>query len=106
MRYRWPKEVPILEADDFCRDQFVDRSGRACLSWRVATTFSHHHYDAVVHQLFRAAEMLGATGSYPSLVAYNDNRANPKSLVARIWNRAMAKLGYTVGNPEAKRLKK
>jgi hypothetical protein len=39
------------------------------------------------------------------IVSFNDNPKIPKKLVARVWNRAMAYLGYVSNNPEVKHTK-
>ncbi len=33
---------------------------------------------------------------------FNDRKWRRKSDIAKVWNRAMAELGYVVNNPEAK----
>jgi hypothetical protein len=36
------------------------------------------------------------------ITSFNDHPKVTKTLIAKVWNRAMALLGYTEGNPEAK----
>ena len=39
-----------------------------------------------------------------SIPIFNDSPLVPKTILARLWNRVMAKMGYTEGNPEANKL--
>lgn len=39
-----------------------------------------------------------------SISGFNDSPLVPKTILARLWNRVMAKMGYTEGNPEANKL--
>lgn len=108
----WPKEVPVLTGSDIFRGDYHSPSGRThCLIGWAATTFRETYEKppvindgspfcvalAAIQSCFTRVEFTGTHG-YIS----NFNDGNPAKDVARIWNKAMTKLGYTEGNPEAK----
>ena len=95
---KWPTEVPVLEAKDIHKGSFDGPNGTHCLAgWRDMTFGSPEGqpwnvaYDAISSECGDLETM-----------EFNDNEKTPKARIARTWNRAMAKLGYVVGNPEAK----
>lgn len=108
----WPKEVPILEAEDICRGNF-HRGEKACLSGWVLTVINIQYprfndiikrdclqnkiRKSIMEEIIRIKSIDG-----PSIVLFNDNMLYSKKLIAQIWNKAMARLGYTEGNPERK----
>lgn len=103
-----PTEVPILSARDFCRGSYgID--GVHCLGgWRM-TIFRAEAGEQVVvsasNAIHRAIKETGRT-YYGRIPLFNDNPKHPKTLLARVWNRAMYLLGYTEGNPESKPLRR
>ena len=97
---KWPKTVPILEADDICRQYLHGDNGRHCLAGWKLVVFGDAR-DQVYERLYEEAGV-GAM-NWIGLTRFNDTK--PKAEVARVWNRAMARLGYVVGNPEAKHIK-
>lgn len=105
---KWPEDVPILEADDFIRGQLFAGQRACSVGWAIKT-FSPMDYDIdrnVYSKLTETAKEMDAEfSSGYGVYSFNDDPRNSKQLLARIWNRAMAKLGYVVGNPEAKCLR-
>lgn len=110
MKTDWPETVPVLEAGDICRG--ASRDGERCclLQWRVDVFGSVCSTKCQVPQqasllIIRAAIELGASGipHLGGIVEINDSPSNDSALLARIWNRAMARLGYVVNNPECTR---
>lgn len=99
----WPKTVPILEADDICREQLNGPGGTHCLMGWINVQFNGLREQSAgeVCVQFEVDRAVGESGKV-GFVAFNDWRGNSLDAVARVWNRAMAKLGYVVGNPEAK----
>lgn len=94
----WPSEVPVLTARDICRTTFYDLCGRRCLLGWIGETFTISRQRCAIAAVRRAMETDSADIAY-----FNDDVGNTKTEIARVWNRAMAKLDYVVGNPEAKK---
>ena len=92
----WPKEVPILEASDICKYILDGPNDTHCLIGWCNAVFG---VDCRVNAR-RVIE--DATGSW-NIIEWNDCANRGKFTIANAWNRAMAKLGYVVGNPVAKR---
>lgn len=90
----WPKEVPVLTARDIHKGSLDGPNGTHCLYGWLYKSFGAFSIPT------KAFEQLRDDCGTPLLGNFNDS--NPKRKVARTWNRAMAKLGYVVGNPEAK----
>lgn len=95
----WPKTVPILEPHHIHKGDYDGLNGTHCLAgwWQQAFAKREERWAA-----WKAIQC--AVGSVDP-TQFNDSRRRPKSTIARAWNRAMARLGYVVGNPEAKKLK-
>jgi len=99
---QWPEEVPILTANDMCKGDW-SKGRRCCLAEWNDRMFPD--LDDVVRKEIRlvVTDEIGHPHSYPSVTEFNDS--HPLALNARVWNRAMYRLGYTVNNPEKKPLK-
>ena len=99
MTTTWPEKAPILEASDFCRGTFHTGT-RSCLMGHVQNFVGwqddkyHKVNDAIVSVLRKR----GWRGDF--VADFSDNKRNSLSLLAKVWNKAMARLGYTDGNPE------
>jgi hypothetical protein len=106
---RWPKEVPVLEAGDICKER-MDKGEQHCLlGWtyevfgcdysgcKIATTQT----NAIIGDLEKACGGDVCMWGSP-VAAFNDEKYRKKSTIAKVWNKVMAKRGYTEGNPEAK----
>lgn len=94
---KWPKEVPMLEAEDIHKGAPNGPHGSHCLyGWcnKVFYRGSNTKAAEVIE------ELIWKQGS-DWIIAYNDNPRRHKKTIARTWNKAMAKLGYVIGNPEA-----
>lgn len=131
-RFPWPKEVPVLTASDFVRDAISNNDyTKHCLSgWcrtviradldnlcSLSQTERNNMLDLerkVNEELTQTAIQMKAAYNVkwcPTLkhacpADFNDCRKNTFTTLARIWNRTMAKLGYRVGNPEARYVRK
>lgn len=103
----WPVEVPVLEAKDIFKGDYGDGHGRCCLLGWMSKVFPIESGvafgDGTGDSKCMAKVRRAITGviNAKDIVAWNDNDHREKSEIARAWNRAMAKLGYVVGNPEA-----
>jgi hypothetical protein len=98
---QWPAEVPVLTAKDIHRGDLDGPRGTHCLlGWGLET----FHDESARHEARRAMKQHIET-VYSSVGVFNDDADNPKTEIARVWNRAMADLGYTEGNPEAPKAK-
>ncbi|MDE2103890.1 MAG: hypothetical protein KGL39_42030 [Patescibacteria group bacterium] len=94
---KWPESVPILSARDICRNEYKDDQERRCLIGWLCYSCRWTIYKS---WLAIREEIERATGRGMCLAEFNDNPRFPKKLIAQVWNRAMARLGYTEGNPE------
>jgi hypothetical protein len=125
MKTKMPKAVWVLDGEDFCRG--IQQGGTCCLIGWASVVFlgieqpqtsDFSRLPAPVKEaLVQAVQTVSGQSQLPVSEAsvygfndrgfYDDNRTTQhKTALARVWNLAMAKLGYTVGNPEAKRKKK
>lgn len=115
-RTKWPDEVPVLEASDICQGPFQLGECRCTVAWAVdafgisGDLLRFDGHAKVIRKLCDSAAELhaaeaGAARRHQAAYIYSDCLENSTALVARVWNRAMAKLGYVRGNPEAKHLK-
>ena len=106
---KYPKTVPILQASDICKRRHTNRETHCLLGW-MDTVFltKHDRYvpgrfdirDKVRTALQRAIIKV-ASPATSSIATFNDDPKTPYKTIAKVWNRAMALLGYTEGNPEA-----
>jgi hypothetical protein len=99
---KWPKEVPVLRAEDICRHRMNGAHGTRCLLGWSIETFGYAWLEPAAQ---KAVETLEKECGCPYIDSFNDDRRNSLATVARTWNKAMARLGYTENNPEAKRVK-
>lgn len=90
----WPKEVPILTARDIYQGGLDGPRNTHCLYGWLGVVFGE---ATVPPKLF---EKIRKECGTVFIAEFNDSKS--KALVAKTWNRAMAKCGYVVGNPEAK----
>ena len=99
MATRWPKEAPILDASDFCRGTY-HHGTKSCLLGHANNFISPcGPKSAEVHAaIVNAMWDFGWRGFW--IDDFVDCRNNSLRLFAKVWNKAMAKLGYTEGNPE------
>ena len=94
----WPNKVPMLTYRDMCRDVMNGQSDTHCLMGWAQVVFPTEEMRC---------RALAAMQVGPGAVSqFNDDRTNSQTKLARTWNRAMARLGYVVGNPEAKNVKR
>lgn len=110
-----PDEVPILSAENIEIGPYQSTSSCGCLMFHFRRTFKKdpfHEPDrsAIGRALIRSHQELrtGVDSSDrmggPRWATYSTDACKvTKSLMARVWNRAMALLGYTVNNPECVR---
>ena len=95
----WPKEAPILEATDFCRGVYHCGT-KSCLLGQVQN-FVGWQDGKSSKVIVAIVSVMGEFGWRGDFVAdFSDNKRNSLSLLAKVWNKAMARLGYTEGNPE------
>jgi hypothetical protein len=115
MKKPLPKTMPVLTAADICREEFTHGEKHCLVGWaRVAVTgeaswappASQSAIQKIRKALQEAGQELEAVGAEWGVIQMNDQTKNRKALLARVWNRAIAKLGYVVDNPEAKNLQR
>lgn len=116
----WPEEVPVLGERDMLEGNLWNRSrSRGCLlghCFRVFGVSSTLIMDSTLFKDFSKAvtkagrAVVGVRKKTDEVVLWNDlecqefaekTHQNPNLIRARVWNLAMALLGYTEGNPEA-----
>lgn len=91
------KSLPLLKATDLCEHRLQGRNGSRCL-------YGHVSQLPMPQQEFvwdRLTAYIRVVGYGPSVVSFNDDHGVSRPLRARIWNKVVADLGYTEGNPEA-----
>lgn len=107
----WPETVPILTAEDMCIVP-LERGKCGCLSEWMSRCFddvmwNSNDDESLTVAMIEAHNQLGT--HVPKMNALNEtyftyqtNRfaKTTRVLAARVWNRAMAILGYVVNNPE------
>jgi hypothetical protein len=117
METNWPDTVPILSARDICKGGFnaghwpnytYCLTGWAREAQLTVNPLAYKPSPRVWKALKQSVSEVGLPPTVDVVRNYTDlfnvNDRIPKPLAARVWNRAMAILGYTVGNPERKRL--
>lgn len=102
---KWPDEVPVLEPDDICKGSFGTADGRRCIVGWAREVFGllTGECDEMLNTVRVAYRDIEGVDFRGGMFEFNDD--TPSDLVARVWNRATARLGYVVNNPEAKHLK-
>jgi hypothetical protein len=116
MKRKYPLEVPVLSAADMTTRYHQQINGQCCLLGHAQNVFlpdydkpDGHAYEGdfqergfgrVMSALITAAERGGVMGSGTSVWFLNDERCADDQMRADVWNKAMAILGYTEGNPE------
>lgn len=111
---KWPKEVDIVTEQDICKGMRHDGAGRHCLQglldnnfgkcFKLNGTRSMAVYNEIRQKAVDAIYceiQAERQESADCIVSFNDKDVTPKSLIAKVWNRAMYRLGYTVGNPKS-----
>lgn len=100
----YPYRVPVLTGKDVCQGKFFARtrsSGPACLLGHGMRVFDTSGMAPVAVCNALLYQIRSLVKRADSISRFNDIQATP-ALAARVWNAAMASLGYTEGNPEAK----
>jgi hypothetical protein len=109
--------VPVLEAGDFCRGTLHDnQADQSCLLGWLEDTFgdygAKHHgrqVDMVILETIKECfpglqndygSPITSVAEFNDLLVPGNGPAIPNGALAGVWNRAMAKLGFVVGNPE------
>lgn len=94
----WPKKVPILDADDICRFAFNEGNKHCLVGWIVdtfggrATGLSDYEYSR--EGSIVADEIIKDVNRWP--MNFNDDITNSSEDIAKVWNKTMRNLGYTV----------
>ena len=97
---RWPETVPILEASDICKGSYT-QGEQHCLSGWVSLAFNGDPQFKAYRTVITAADEMGLNpDKYCNIPSINDHEAISEEMLARVWNRARAKLGYVIDNPE------
>ena len=113
---RYPKTVSILSKDDICRGAFVGPRGKRCLLGQTLVDFRcPQARDRVKQKIYKEIMIINKYCKQDNLytdthiahciAAFNDSGLVSLSVLARIWNRVMARLGYVTNNPEANKLR-
>jgi len=113
---KYPDTMPVLESSDIIRNEYGE-GRRHCLSGWVleCVGWDSPLAASLEKRLFAEAERMGLRSCgvsmnyyhrFPSVVQINDDRENRPRELAACWNRTIARLGYVVGNPEAKNVKR
>ena len=89
---QWPKQVPILDADDIYQGGFDGPNGTHCFIGWANKTFKNDDDSPDSPRMTVVREAHNRIGS--SVVTWNDQSS--KDAVARMWNSIMRKYGYVV----------
>lgn len=110
---RFPEFVPILSAKDFVKHSSV-RGEKQCLLIRTCDVFGEYFSAKqiairIMHEVITSEIILHPrlkdVPRETSIIVFNDSDLTKEHDLARVWNRTMAAMGYTEGNPEAKNIK-
>lgn len=88
------QSCPILTATDCERDAPL-------AYWRDKTYDTHPHLGTVTWALAEAVKEFDPGQGVITIGVGNGAKPATPEDFARVWNRAMARLGFTEGNPEA-----
>jgi hypothetical protein len=107
MKAKWPKEVPILEGRDFCIGT-LSAGERHCLLGWAREVFDDPRIrlkanDAVFEAMHKVRPDFKSFRYGQEIAEFNDVPGQSKRILATVWNRAMAKLGYVMRNSECTR---
>lgn len=112
-RVKMPEEVDMVSSRDICKRSMFEGE-KCCLLGLVHNNFSWTAYNSVSKEIKKviSSELKipwlafhTKEPPYLGITDFNDSPKTSKSLIARVWNRTMYRLGYTEGNPESKSLK-
>ncbi len=99
MQIAWPGEVPILSAEDMHKGGFDGPNDTHSLGgWATLVFVGGVEMFGVAIAI---ADEAGVRRTYQDINDFNKAPGIRRSTLAKVWNRAMASLGYVVGNPEA-----
>jgi len=120
----WPENVPVLSPANMVKGSYSSMDGkRHCLYQQVCNVFFDPNAKAfvchlMVDEIKRTAPKLLDSGENADLakgnkdsdsfiIGFNDheNKKVNSKVTSAVFNRTMARLGYTQGNPEAKNVK-
>ena len=123
-----PETVPVLERRNFAKGRYHDEEGRHCLLGHCENVFPGNicYHGVLINKcgvqvgklinneilalekhndyVPGASNFNCGSSELVSIPIFNDSPLVPKTILARLWNRVMAKMGYTEGNPEADKL--
>ena len=100
--------VPILGPEDFCRGEAHNGDTSCLLGWMehvfgYGTDLGGKDIgDTIldtIHEVF-PNQYFGSIPEFNDRMIDGNGPQIPRGTLASIWNRAMAKLGFIVGNPE------
>ena len=96
----WPKTAPILEEKDIHKGSIRGPNNTRCLLGHRRKWLGLNSYN--MEQITNDAIIIAGSIKNRKIAVFNDEPHRSKKDLAKTWNRAMALLGYTEGNPEAK----
>lgn len=95
-KLKMPEEVYVLEAEDFCKRDFSNNQGQHCLMGWLIDQFENVNTRHVLEPiLLEECNKVNKTNSCHSIISFNDYRNRKKETLANVWNRFIARLGYT-----------
>ena len=100
------KEVILLSASDIFKGSINGPNDTHCLiGWRnlVFNRGYQCSHDATI-AIRQAIKEACPNSTSDDIIMFNDGKAT-RSLIARVWNRAMYLIGFTEGNKENKPIK-
>lgn len=99
-----PDEIRVLEPEDFCKGILFNENGQRCLMGWLESEFKGVSEVCGLDLLLLSECKSVAKKPMRYVCDFNDSPKRSMKTLARVWNRFIARLGYTKGNPEAKNL--
>lgn len=95
--YKWPEVVPILDSDEFCKGTLHDGKGRMCLMGHALSVFGDGPWASSLpcEVFFAIRAEMREHGYDDHITAFNDAPGRRYATLAKVWNGAMKRLGYT-----------
>jgi len=107
---KWPDEMPVLTGGDICRNASHKGQNSCLMGWLARSFDAPDVLEATYHpnrcgiprrSVVLLSDVCREETGHKDPMHCNDDPSIPKSCIAKIWNRFIAKAGYTEGNPES-----
>jgi len=94
-KIKWPEEIPMPKAGQFCTGSLSGPKGSHCLVGWAMTAFPGGSYLNAYHEATSALRrVIRRRKPEASIVNFNDHWAKDDAERVAVWDEAMAALGY------------